>query len=282
VSLASARTGLGPTRAAWLLLAFAGWCFPQGPPPVASPVRPGELAPVRMEVSAYGSHANRGYGDWRGLQGQLWIRSNPRFVPAFFYDSQTRPGGTQQNYAFFSYANWSKRFYTTQGFSYAPERPASASFFPRKRYDVKGWWKLPPGGNVILGAGYTRLDWGAPGHGQIFNAGLLYYRRKLIVGGDLFVNRNQPGNLVSGAGSLAVQYGREGDYWLGATVGGGRELYRVQFVEPSDVRLSGYSTSVFYRKWLSRHFGFVLTFDFQEKLDAYRRAGGAAGLFVEF
>ena len=274
---------MNPASGVLVLLWASACCFAQGSPaPAGEQGGSGELLPVRLEFSAYGSHVDRGYGDWRGLQGQLWIRANPYFVPVFFYDSQTRPGGTQQNYAFFSYANWSKWFYTTQGFSYAPERPLSATFFPKKRYDVKGHWKLPPKGNVVLGAGYTRVDWGGPGHAQIFNAGLLYYRRKLVVEGNAFVNRNQPGGLVSGAGSLAVQYGREGSYWFGATAGGGRELYRVQLVTPADIRLSSYSATIFYRKWLSRHFGFVMTFDFQEKLNAYRRAGGAAGLFFEF
>ncbi|HSB16730.1 MAG TPA: YaiO family outer membrane beta-barrel protein [Bryobacteraceae bacterium] len=264
-------------RVCLALFGVAG-CFAQD----AGNAGQSDVLPVRLELGAYGSQLNRNLGTWRGLQGQLWIRSNPRFVPALIFDTQTRPEGTQQNYGFLSYLNWSKSFYTVQGFSAAPQRNERSIFFPKRRYDIKAYWKVPPTRNFVLGAGFTRFDYGGPGHGQIFNAGALYYHKKLVMEGNLFVNRNQPGDFVSAAGTLAAQYGTEGNYWFGVTAGGGREQYRFTDITPAEIRLLSYSINTFYRKWLSRHVGFVVSFDYQDKLTAYRRAGLSTGLFFEF
>src|SRR5260370_29567293 len=111
------RAGILPLASAlWAALGIAQTSQPIG----AALDRTSQL-PFRLEVGGYGSHVNQGYGDWNGAQSVLWIRSNPIFIPAIFFDSQARPGGTQQNYGFLSYLNWSKSFYTVQGFSAAPQ-----------------------------------------------------------------------------------------------------------------------------------------------------------------
>ena len=88
--------------------------------------------------------------------------------------------------------------------------------------------------------------------------------------------------MYSASGTLATQYGQEGKYWAGVTAGGGHQLYQFVGQVPFDIRQNGYNAQVFYRKWLSRHVGIVLTFDYQDLLEAYRRVGGASSLFFEF
>lgn len=239
------------------------------------------LSPIRLEFGGYSSYVNNGFGNWSGGQAQLWYRSR-FFTPAFTVDRQTRPQGTQWNYAFFSYANWTKSFYTTQGFSWAPQKDPLDVYFPQKRYDIKAYWKLLPEKNFVIDAGFTRFDLGAPGHGQIFSAGSLYYHGKWVVDGNLFINRSQPGNLYSASGLLAVQRGQEGRYWVGVTVGGGRELYQLIGQTPFEARFMSYSLGTFYRKWFSKHAGVVFSGDYLDKLNAYRQAGGSARLFFEF
>ncbi len=241
-----------------------------------------EIAPIHLELGAYGNLVSHGLGTWRGAQGQLWIRSNPRFIPAFFFETQDRPTGNQQNYAFFSYLNWSSSFYTTQGISYAPQSGGRAIYFGKHRYDVNAFWKIPPRRQLVLSAGFTRIDFGRPGHGQIFNAGAIYYRKKLVIQTNVFANRSQPGNLWSGSAAVAAQYGREGAYWFGAGAGGGRELYRFIGEAATDLDFNSYSLNVFYRKWLSKHIGFVLRFDYHQKLTSYRWVGAGSNLFFEF
>ncbi len=249
---------------------------PAQPPPVLG------THPIRLELGGYVHHVDRGFGNWRGLEAQLWIPTNPRFIPVFLVDSQTRPTGTQQSYGFFSYLNWTDSFYTTQGFSLSPRRNDTAVYFPDQRYDIKAHWKVPPQKNLILAGGYTYYDLGPQGHGQIFNVGTIYYHEKLVLEGNLFINRNQPGALESTSGSLAAQYGTEGHYWAGVVLSGGRELYQSVSFQPIDIRFSSYSARAFYRKWLSRHLGVVVFFDYQDKLQAYRRVGLSSRIFFEF
>jgi len=241
-----------------------------------------DTPPMRIELGGYYSWADRGYGDWRGLNANLWYRGSRKFVPGFLVDSQTRPEGTQQNYSFMSYLNWTPSFYTVQGVSGAPQRSEAAIFFPKFRADVKGNWKLTPGKKFVLGTGFTYFDFGRPGKGEIYNVGALYYRNKLVVEGNLFINRSQPGNLWSSSGSLALQYGAEGKYWIGFLASGGQELYRVDGLTPFDARLKSYTIELSYRRWISRHVGYYVGAILQEKIDAYRRGGGSARLFFEF
>jgi YaiO family outer membrane protein len=135
---------------------------------------------------------------------------------------------------------------------------------------------------LVLDAGITYLDYGGPIKGEIFNAGFIYCPRKMVVEGNLFINHNRPGGMVSTAGSLSTQYGREGKYWIGTTVGGGHETYRNVAPRPVDVGLNGYSTQMFFRKWMSRHTGFVITIDQQTKFAAYSRIGVNGKMFFEF
>jgi YaiO family outer membrane protein len=246
-----------------------------GPPAVTT-------LPFRFELGGYYTWADNGYGNWRGVDAALWYRGNSRFVPAFLVDSQTRPAGTQQNYAFTSYMNWKPSFYTVQSFSAAPQNSPQAIYFPKGRFDVKGYWKLPPDRNLVLGAGFTHYDFGQPGYGEIYNIGALYYRKKLVIEGNLFINQSFPGNLWSASGSAALQYGTEGKYWFGLLASGGRELYYYSGLSPGNVRLTSITVNLFYRRWISRHIGYVVGTLLEDKLDAYLRGGASARLFFEF
>jgi len=246
-----------------------------GPPAVTT-------LPFRFELGGYYTWANNGYGDWRGLDAALWMRGNTRFVPGFLVDSQTRPAGTQQNYAFTSYMNWTQSFYTVQGISAAPQRSPLAIYFPEVRFDIKGYWKLPPERNFVVGAGFTHYDFGRAGYGEIYNLGALYYRKKLVIEGNIFINQSFPGNLWSASGSMALQYGTEGKYWFGLTASGGRELYYYAGLSPFNVKFTSFTINLFYRRWISRHMGYVVGTMLQDKLDAYTRAGMSAHLFFEF
>jgi YaiO family outer membrane protein len=260
---------------------LAALCWAQTPPDTPQDVQ--SQLPFRLELTGYGSHVSDPYGNWRGAQSALWIRSNQFFVPAFIFDSQTRPTGTQQDYGFFSYLNWTKSFYTVQSISVAPQSTPADVYFPKIRVDVKAHWKLPPSRNLVLGLGYTHFDLGiANGHGEIMNAGAIWYHRKLVIEGNLFVNRNQPGDLYSASGTVSAQYGREGKSWTGVTLGGGHQLYEYVGQTPFNVRRDGYTLEAFYRKWLSRHVGVIVAFDHQNLIGAYRLWGGKSGLFFEF
>ena len=239
--------------------------------------------PVLLELGTYHAHISNGIGYWRGADASIWIRNNPRFTPVFMFNSQTRPEGTQQNYGFFSYYNWSKSFYTTQGFSVTPfveqNRPL---LFPRQRYDVKAHYKTAFNKKLVLTSGFTYFDFRNSAKGQIYSAGFLYYPTKMVIEGNYNVNHNQPGDHLSSSANLSAQYGREGKYWFGATVGGGKEVYSYVARTPLEINVAGYSAQVFFRKWLTRHTGFMLGVEHQNKLGLYTRIGGYGRVFFEF
>ena len=264
-----------------IAMTAAGWGQTKETP--ATFERPGYESPlpVLLEVGTYHSGVTNGYGYWRGADAALWLRHNPRFTPVFLFNSQTRPGASQQSIGFFSFANWSKNFYTTQGFSFAPERKGY-SLFPHRRYDVKAFYKAPFNRRLVLAAGYSHFSFGGLTKGDIYNTGFIYYPRKMVVEGNYFLNRNQPGNKISSSASVAAQRGQEGRYWVGAVVGGGKEVYTYIAATPLEVNLDSISTQIFFRKWLSRHYGYYVSLDHQTKLGAYSRTGFSGRMFFEF
>ena len=271
----------------WILLGTSFW----PPLAVAQEVSPaaGEAAaapegplPMRLEIGGYGSWMDNGYGSWRGVAAQFSARLGKTFVPIFTIDSQTRSSHAQQNYALLSYVNWSDSFYTVQAFSAATAASPAFTYFPDRRFDVKAHWKIPPRRNLVIGGGFSHLDFGRRSRADVLTVGALYYRNRLVLEGDAFVNRNQPGDLVSHAGIVSAQYGIEGRYWIGLSASAGRELYQHVAVVPQEVRLSNHSTGAFYRQWLSRHVGVAFSADYQNRRDAYRRVGTSTSLFLDF
>ncbi|MBM3786447.1 MAG: YaiO family outer membrane beta-barrel protein [Acidobacteria bacterium] len=255
----------------------------QSPATPATFDRPGYESPlpVLLEVGTYHHGVSNGQGYWRGADAAIWLRHNPRFTPVFLFNSQTRPGIRQQNIGFFSFANWTKNFYTTQGFSVTPER-RGFSIFPQQRYDLKGFYKVPFNRQLILSAGYSHFSFQSPVKGHIYNGGFIFYRPRTIIEGNYFLNRNQPFDKIGHAASLAVQRGQEGRYWIGTVVGGGKEVYSYIATTPLEVNLNSVSMQIFLRKWITRHYGYYVSFDHQTRFTAYSRTGATARMFFEF
>ena len=239
--------------------------------------------PYLLEVGTSHSHLSKGIGNWRSEDATFTVRSIPRFTPVFQFTSQTRPEGTSQNFAFSSYYTWSKHVYTTQGFSLTPTNSGNGvMLFPHQRYDFRAHYIVPSHSRLVLSSGLTYFDFPGSVKGQIYSTGFLYYAKKTIIGGNYNVNRNQPGDHTSSSANMSVQYGREGKYWIGATVGGGKEVYSYFLGKQLDVNLNGFSTQAFFRKWLSRHYGFVIGMENQNKLGFYTRIGAYGRMFFEF
>ena len=238
--------------------------------------------PVLVEVGTYHNAVSNGFGYWRGADATLWLRKIPRFTPVLQFNSQTRPGVTQQSYSVFSFATWSRNFYTTQGVSYAAPRNG-VSLFASRRLDLRGFYKLPVlERRLLVTAGVSQFRFTGPARGQIYSTGFLYYGKRVIVEGNYSVIRNQPGSKIGQAGSLAVQYGQEGKYWFGTVLGGGKEVYMFIARTPLEVNLDSVSTQIFLRKWLNRHYGVFVAVDQQTKFGAFTRAGVIGRLFFEF
>jgi YaiO family outer membrane protein len=264
-----------------LLAGMAAWGQSASTP--ATFERPGYESPlpVLLEVGTYHSGVSNNFGYWRGADATLWLRHNPRFTPVLMFNTQTRPGVTQQNLGFFSFANWTKNFYTTQGASYTPSR-AGFSIFPNQRYDFKAFYKVPANRQLVVAGGVTHYRFSDVLKGDMYNAGFIFYRPKMIVEGNYFLNRNQPGNFFGHSASVAVQRGQEGKYWVGTVVGGGKEVYSYIVNTPLEVNLNSVSVQVFLRKWITRHYGYYLAFEQQTKFGAYTRAGVIGRMFFEF
>ncbi|HXS94685.1 MAG TPA: YaiO family outer membrane beta-barrel protein [Candidatus Limnocylindrales bacterium] len=260
------------------LLAGAAGLFGQpaeksGPPAIPYP-------PVRFEAGGYGMDFGKAGGWWRGEDALVLIRASRWFVPEFSVDSRTSDAGSAQYYSFLSYANWTANFFTTQAIGGSTGN--GPVLFPRFRYDVKAWWKVPPRRKLVAGIGYTQFRFANGSRGQILNPGVVYYSGRWVIDAEGFANRNEPGGFWSGSGLAAVQRGQEGRHWAGVTVGAGRQVYRALSTTPVDVRFASVSVDAFYRQWLTRHFGFVVSAGYEDAFHNFRRTAISGHLFFEF
>jgi len=267
-----------PTAAALMLLLASGLLGAQEADHTES-VRP-PLLPTRMELGVRRGGFTPAGGSWVGTEIQLTLNQIYRVTPIVSGESIRTEAGTQENVSVVSYANWSKNFYTVQGISRATGVPG-ISLFPHGRYDVKAFWKTPFNRNFVAGVGFTNIDYGQHANAQLYNIGAILYKYRWVFEANIFLNRSNPGGLWSNSGVFSAQRGRERDYWWGVTAGGGRELYRTERIPAGDVDMPGYSFGVFYRKWLSRHTGLVLSFDHQDRIGVLRRLEWRTRFFVD-
>lgn len=271
----------------WL---FAALLFaqqtPPPAPPSATPPPSGTGNPV-LEVG--GSHHEvwaeraRGLGPWRMVHGSLSWQPPLRVRPRLEVERQSRPAGSHVRATVGTYVDWTPNLYSYQALTIAPTTAEETRFYPTRRADIRMFWKVPSHSQVILATGYTVLTFGSPQRSDIVNIGTIVYARRAIVQATGYLNRNEPGALYSGAGSLAVQVGAEGSGWYGASVGAGRELYRLGTLGTGGTAdFTTATIGAFARRWLTRTTGVHVVAEYQRVKDSYSRLGVTANLFVGF
>lgn len=250
---------------------------------VAAPLPPttDSAAPVPWQLSVGGFHhrLNRGYGSWRGVDLRLQ-RGAARVSPFFALSSQTRDEGTQANVGAGSYLTLTRWAYAIVGISAAPA--ASATLYPRLRWDLTGLVNVPGAPGLVATAGVTGLDYEGPVGGRIHSLGALYYRGEAILSGVVRLNTDRPSGARSSSAQLALQVGRQGRSWLGGSIGGGDEAYTVLAAAPFEARFRGMSAAIFHQRWLAPRHGFTVRYEFEHKFDAYIRNGVSAWYFLDF
>ncbi len=253
-------------------------------PAAESAVPPGLPKTMRrfhMEATGFDHVVSNDFGHWAGTGIGLSYRQSERLTVSGDVILQRRPGETESLFVFGSLVNWSKWFYTNLTLSGGgPDNPAA--FFPRFRYDATANLKIPPLPGLILTVGLTRLYFGNPVNGRVSRAGAIYYWRDFVFQGSLNFNNVRPGNQKSKSVSGAVQYGREGSYWVGLVAGGGREAWQTLALTPQDVEFSSYSISVFVRKWLGPSYGIAAAYSYSLKRTAYQTNGLEMKFFLDF
>lgn len=273
------------TMLSWFLVAFL--FEPQASPqvqPAPAPPTAGTGNPV-LEVGT-GRHevwadADEGLGPWRVLHGSLSWQPPLRVRPRFEFERQSRPPGTHIRGTIGTYVDWTEDWYSYQALTLAPVTSAETRFYPSRRGDVRVFWKVPHRPQVVIAAGYTALTFGAPQRSDIVNIGTLVYASRVIVQATGYINRNDPGALYSAAGNLSFQVGTEGQGWYGASVSGGRELYRLGTLGTAGTAdFTTATIGAFARRWLTRTGGFHATAEYQRVRGSYSRLAVTANLFV--
>ena len=258
---------------------FASPAFPQASTPVASPA---DVAPRRyhLELGSFDNQVSNRFGHWWGSGLSLSYKWSERVTTSGQILAQRRPGETEPLLGMDTLIQWTDWFYTNLALSGGGSND-SAAFFPRVRYDWTANLKVPVPG-LILNAGLTKLYFGDPIRGRVIRAGAVYYWRRFVFQGTLYLNNSEPGSRASKAVNGAAQYGQEGRYWLGLIAGGGREAWQTLALTPQDVEFSSYSTSVFLRKWLAPNYGVVASYGYSVKRAAYRIHGLEFKFFLDF
>ncbi|MBI4463182.1 MAG: YaiO family outer membrane beta-barrel protein [Acidobacteria bacterium] len=282
---------VGVVIAAWMLPSAA---FPQhtseesvrsAPLPSETPDPPSPSEPIarrfRMEITSFDNAVSNGFGQWWGSGLHLSYRPSARWTASGQLFWQHRPGQSERLFGIGTLVHWTPWFSTDLAVSGGgPDKPEA--FFPQLRYDLTANLKLPPLPGLILTGGLTRLYFGTPNNGRVTRFGAIYYWDRFVFQGTLYFNNARPGNRKSKSVSGAVQYGQEGRYWAGWVAGGGREAWQTLSLTPQDVEFSSYSTSLFFRKWLTPSYGVALSYGYSVKRAAYRIHGLEMKFFLDF
>ena len=63
---------------------------------------------------------------------------------------------------------------------------------------------------------------------------------------------------------------------------GGNIAYQTISLSPLNVQFQTYGPNIFLQKWMNDKFGIIMKYDYQNQLEAFRRHGISANLFIEF
>ena len=245
------------------------------------PIPQGE--PYYIELGGFTNFVSGNYGQWSGGQGRIMFRHlkgdfAKHFVPILSFATQTRPTGTQATFGLDSYILFNKWFYMLAGVGGAP---GDQNIWPSLRYGATGYITIPDTKGLVASVGAAQVRSTSGQYGNIYSVGGLYYHGRAIWSGYLSFNDEFPGNITSKSGAMAVQYGAEKHYWIGFGMSGGRIAYQTIALQPLNVRLESFGPNFFYQKWITRNWGVIFKYDYQDELTAYTRHGIQASIFFE-
>jgi YaiO family outer membrane protein len=220
----------------------------------------------------------RGGGSWRSAD-LVVTRTVPRTVGYLFLYRGTRPEGSGGFVGFAATHDWSRRFFT---YAAAGASAPRASFLPRRRFDLELNWKLMPHQSLVAALGATSARYTEGRRDDVLSAGVTYYA-PLITTYRYFRNTSTPGSVRSHAQLLQIAIERRGSVSAYLRHSWGNEAYLLTtIVSPQNVRLSGHSTTAFFRKWTTARGGVVGELEYQAKAHDFRRTGGRIGIFYSF
>jgi len=250
-------------------------------PATTEPIPQGE--PYYIELGGYTNFVNNHYGQWSGAQGRIMFRHLKgdllrHFTPILSFATQTRPGGSQATFGLDSYITFNKWFYMIAGVGGAP---GAGNLWPEFRFGATGLITIPGVKGLVGTVGAAQIRGVDGSYGNIYSVGGLYYHGRAIWSGYLSFNDNFPGSITSYSGGMAVQYGAEKHYWIGAGMGGGRIAYQTIALHPLDVRFLSFGPNFYYQRWITPKWGVIMKYDYQDELMAYQRHGLAASVFFE-
>jgi YaiO family outer membrane protein len=234
-----------------------------------------------VEVGAAHDIATR-QADWDRVESRLFWRGAARVRPLLGLAAQRRASIWQTRGDIGAYSDWSSRFYTVETLAVAPRVALPAQSYPLFRADIVGIVKAAPAAPVAVTAGYGYMNFGNRRSAQLFSGGLMATTGATITQGTIYLNRTQPGALISVAAVASAQHGTEGVGWYGGSIGAGRELYRIDPAGLANADFTSVTIGGFARRWLTHSTGIHAFAEYQRILRSYQRVSLGARLFVDF
>jgi YaiO family outer membrane protein len=242
--------------------------------------KPSAPANWHLQVSSFYSSATDGFGVWQGQDARL-LYSGKRISPFVNAATQKRPNGRQEAYGAGAYVVLTPWMYSIVGVGVAPT--SNAVLFPRVRSDAAVFVAVPKLKGVLVNTGFTDLRFeDKRAGGEIFSVGSTVYRGRGIYSGALFFNRDRASSARSQSWQVGGQWGGQGQYWLGGSLGVGNEAYRLISATPFDARFENRFLTAFASKWLTTRTGATLRLDYERKVDVFSRRAVQLTYFVDF
>lgn len=232
-----------------------------------------------LELGGFSNFVNNNYGRWTGGEGRLMYRG-VRFSPSLSYSYQRRPEGHQSSVGFDSYITFNRWFYMVGGIGGAPK--GTAELYPELRYGITGFITVPGNKGIVATFGASQVHSRDESYSRTLSVGAMLYRGRTITSGNVSFNRAYPGAHPSKSGAMALQYGAQNRYWIGAGMSGGNIAYQTISLSPLNVQFKTLGPNVFLQKWITPKLGFTIRYEYQNQIDAFRRHGISSNIFFEF
>ena len=239
-----------------------------------------EPAKWHLQLSSFYSKADNGFGVWQGQDARL-LYSSTRLSPFVNVGTQSRPNGRQQLFGVGSYINIAPWMYAIVGVGHAPDN--GVVHFPKYRSDASLFIAVPKAKGLLVTTGITDLRYtDSRAGGQILSLGSMLYKGRGIYNAAVYFNEDRASGARSHAWQAGGQWGTQGKYWVGGSVGAGNEAYRLLAATPFDARFRSTFASAFVSKWVTKGTGLSLRLDLERKVDTFNRQALGLMYFVDF
>ncbi len=219
------------------------------------------------------------YGSWKTGGFTFFHKPKPDFTYFIGGYSFSRKEGEAALLWGGAYKDWTDWLYTYSSFSFGTK----SVYIPKYRLDHEFNFKIGERRNLVPSLGLSYIKYHDVHKDLVIGLGFTYYQEGWNFTYRHFINRSEPGNVVSSSDLLSLGIGREKHHWTYLDFSFGKQAYLATYLaNPQEVRQNSLYVAIKHRHWITNDLGIFGDVSYFKLKGGYEKYGIGFGFFKEF